>query len=99
MTKQCRHKLVEVHWIDAEEDSGWQSYEKKIPWVIKTIGYLVEKNKTKSDFIVLANSHIPDSNTWSGLSRIPGGMVIKMKTLSTTACGYPLMNDNTSNNT
>ena len=100
LAKQGLHKIVKVSWIDADEDSGWSPYKKESPWVINTIGYLIEKNKRKNDFIVIANSHIPETNVWSGISRIPGGMVIKMETLSTAAsCGYALMDDDTLNNT
>lgn len=79
--KKCLHDIVRVHWVDADEESGWQTYTKKEPFVIHTIGYLVEKPKTKYEFIVLANSHLPDVDTWSGLNRIPKGMVLRVETL------------------
>jgi hypothetical protein len=79
--KACRHDLVMVSWVDAEEEGGWQIYVKKPAWVIHTIGYLVEKPKFKHDFVVLANSHLPDTGCWSGLNRIPRGMIMSITTL------------------
>ena len=97
---KCRHKIVSVAWIDADESSGWEKYKKESPWIINTIGYLVELPKKKNDYIVLANSHLPETESWSGLNRIPKGMVIEVKTLLTTAeCGYSLMDDDSLNNT
>jgi len=96
---KCSHKILRCSWIDADEDSGWTTYEKKAPWVVNTIGYLVELPKKKSDFLVLANSHLPDQNHWSGLTRIPKGMILGIETLLTAApCGYSLKNDDTSDN-
>ena len=79
---KCRHTIISVQWIDAEENSGWETYKKKYPWIISTIGYLIELPKNKADFIVLANSHLPDTNQWSGVTRIPKGMVLSVKTIS-----------------
>lgn len=85
---KCVHDLVMVSWIDADEESGWQKYEKKPTWVIHTVGYLVERPKTKTDFVVLANSHLPDSGCWSGINRIPRGMIMSIKTLiKGVSCG------------
>ena len=98
MTK-CSHDIIRVEWIDADEKAGWEVYEKKPARVIYTIGYLIEKPKTKGEFLVLANSHLPDEDEWSGLSRIPKGMILGMETLITAApCGHTLMDDNTPNN-
>ena len=86
--RRCLHQIVQVAWIDAEEEAGWHEHKQKIPWVIHTIGYLVELPKRKTDFIVLANSHLPDTNTWGGLNRIPKGMILSVKTiLKNVQCG------------
>ena len=93
---KCLHRIVSVAWIDADEDSGWQTYNKKSAWIIKTIGYLIEMPKKKTDFIVLANSHLPDANEWSGTTRIPKGMVLSVETLmKSVSCGE--MNEDSGN--
>lgn len=87
MTK-CTHDIVKVSWVDADEESGWQMYNRRAAWVIHTIGYLVERPKKKTDFAVLANSHLPDTGCWSGLVRIPRGMILSITTLIKNApCG------------
>jgi hypothetical protein len=83
-----------VSWVDADEESGWQNYLKKPAWVIHTIGYLVERPKVKTDFIVLANSHLPDTGCWSGINRIPKGMIVSIKTLlKNIPCGESYESD------
>ena len=72
---------MKVGWIDADESSGWSEHKEEAPWVIYSIGYLVSMPKRKTDFIVIANSHLPDVSQWSGLSRIPKGMVLSVETL------------------
>jgi hypothetical protein len=85
---KCRHIVVAVYWIDADEDSGWQTYTNKSAWIIKTIGYLIAMPKKKTDFIVLGNSHLPDTDQWSGVTRIPKGMVLSVETLvKNVLCG------------
>ena len=90
MKKKCLHRLVRVHWVDADEDSGWREVTKDQDptWIIYTVGYLVSMPKRKTDFVVLANSHLPDVGQWSGISRIPKGMVLETETLmSKIPCG------------
>ena len=95
--KQCLHDLVSVSWIDADEESGWATYTKKPAWVIHSVGYLVERPKLKNDFVVLANSHLPDTGCWSGLSRIPRGMILSITTLlKKIPCGGEI-NENSGN--
>ena len=96
--KGCTHDLVRVGWVDADEKSGWHTYNKDEPtWKIYTVGYLVEKPKTKTDFIVLANSHLPETNEWGGLNRIPKGMILSIETISKAIpCGET--HGNASNN-
>jgi hypothetical protein len=81
----CTHDLVKVGWVDADETSGWtnlEDYKKKNPsWIIHTVGYLVEKPSKKTDFYILANSHLPDTGVWGGLNRIPKGMVVSVEVL------------------
>ena len=84
----CRHTIISVQWIDAEENCGWETYKKKDPWVISTVGYLIELPKNKAEFIVLGNSHLPDTNQWSGVTRIPKGMILSVETISKgVSCG------------
>ena len=88
--KKCLHRLVRVKWIDADEDSGWQEMPKDHDptWIIYSVGYLVSMPKRKTGFVVLANSHLPDVGQWSGISRIPKGMVLEIETLmSKIPCG------------
>jgi len=88
--KKCLHRLVRVKWIDADEDSGWQEMPKDHDptWIIYSVGYLVSMPKRKTGFVVLANSHLPDVGQWSGISRIPKGMVLGIETLmSKIPCG------------
>ena len=90
MKKKCLHRLVRVHWVDADEASGWREVTKDQDptWIIYTVGYLVSMPKRKTDFVVLANSHLPDVGQWSGISRIPKGMVLEIETLmSKIPCG------------
>jgi hypothetical protein len=99
--KKCFHRICKIEWIDADEKSGWLEYgskeESESPWVIYTIGYLVTIPKTKKGFYVLANSHLPDTNQWSGITRIPKGMVLSFETLmSRVPCGK-LLDENSSN--
>ena len=91
-------RLVRVAWIDADENSGWQEYKRDPAWVIYTVRYLVERPKRKTDFMVLANSYLPETDTWSGISRIPKGMIISTETLlNKMPPGYTL--GNSTNNT
>lgn len=84
----CKHSVVRVSWIDAENSAGWQEFKDEAPWVIHTIGYLVSSGKKKTDFIVLADSHLPDTDQWGGLNRIPMGMVLGIDTLlESVPCG------------
>jgi len=90
-------RLIRCSWIDAEEDSGWRQYTRDPAWVIYTVGYLVERPKRKTDFLVLANSYLPETDTWSGLTRIPKGMIISTETLiNKMPPGYTL-GDSTNN--
>lgn len=86
----CNHQVVRVSWIDADQHSGWHDLKdvNKKAWVINTVGYLVSSGKKKTDFVVLADSHLPDTDQWGGLNRIPMGMVISIETLVESApCG------------
>jgi hypothetical protein len=84
----CRHSVVRVSWIDADDSAGWQELKKEPTWVIHTVGYLVSSGKKKTDFVVLADSHLPDLDQWGGLNRIPVGMVLGIETLvESVPCG------------
>lgn len=75
-----KRKLVEITWTDADGESGWSDYDPKdkLP-VIKTFGILVDKNDKQ---VVHADSYCHESCRWSGLGRIPKGMVSKIKTIA-----------------
>jgi len=84
----CLHSVVRVSWIDADNVSGWTEFKEEAPWVIHTIGYLVSSGKKKTDFVVLADSHLPDTDQWGGLNRIPMGMVLAIDPLlESVPCG------------
>ena len=85
----CEHRVVRVSWIDADDTAGWAEFKESKPWVIQTVGYLVSSGKKKTDFVVLADSHLPDLDQWGGLNRIPMGMVLGVETLVESApCGH-----------
>ena len=85
---KCRHSIISVRWIDSAEASVWQGYSDKPAWVIRTVGYLIALPKKKTDFIVLGNSHLPDTDQWSGVTRIPKGMGLSVDTLmKNVSCG------------
>ena len=95
---KCRHDLCKIGWIDADETSGWtnlKDYKKKNPsWIVYTVGYLVERPSKKTDFYILANSHLPDTGAWGGLNRIPKGMVVSVEVLlKKITCGEPVDQD------
>ncbi len=88
-TVTCTHSVVRVSWIDADQSSGWSDFKSKAPWVIHTVGYLVSSGKKKTDFVVLADSHLPDTDQWGGLNRIPMGMVLEIQTIAESVpCGH-----------
>lgn len=77
-----KKKLIEIHWIDAETEAGW-SYddpEKDNPVIIKTYGLLVRKTK---DWVIHADTYLPDTKAWGNKGKIPAGMVVKIKTIAT----------------
>lgn len=93
----CKHSVVRVSWIDADNVAGWQEFKDEAPWVIHTIGYLVSSGKKKTDFVVLADSHLPDTDQWGGLNRIPKGMVLSIDTLlESVPCGRKYENSRNS---
>jgi len=76
-----KRKLVMIEWVDADGESGWSSYDPETPLItVKTFGILVNRNK---DHIAHADSWCPETKHWSGLGRIPMGMVKRIKTLMT----------------
>jgi len=77
-----KKKLVEIHWIDAEAEAGWSEDDpaKDKPTILKTYGLLVRKTK---DWVIHADTYIPETKVWGGKGKIPAGMVKKVKTLMT----------------
>jgi hypothetical protein len=77
-------QLVEITWIDADGESGWTEYDPSKKLVeVKTFGLLVNRNWRKSDHIAHADTWCPETKHWSGLGRIPKGMVKRVKVITT----------------
>ena len=81
-TNAKKIKLVEIHWIDAEGHAGWSqdNPDDDKPIVIKTYGLLVRRTK---QWIIHADTYLPDTKEWGGKGKIPAGMVKKVKHLMT----------------
>jgi len=76
-----KRKLVCITWLDADGESGWSVYDpNEKPVLVKTYGLLVDKNK---NFVVHADSYCHSSKMWSGLGRIPIGMIKSIKVIAT----------------
>lgn len=76
-----KRKLVQIEWIDADGESGWSTYDPKEKLVhVKTFGILVDKT---DKMVVHADSYCHESKMWSGLGRIPRGMVKSIKVITT----------------
>ena len=74
-------KLVEISWLDADGEAGWSKYNPKEKLVlVKTFGILVDKT---DQVVVHADSFCHESGMWSGLGRIPRGMVKKIRIIAT----------------
>ncbi len=94
--ERCTHDVCIVSWMDAEEEAGWSELGDESPWIIKTIGFLVSKGRKRTDFIVMANSHLPwgDDESYSGITRIPLGMVIGVEVIARkVSCGHYISQD------
>jgi hypothetical protein len=66
------HRLVEVHWVDAETDQGWQDNREAdmaLP-VVTTVGFLVGETEQA----ILIASTIAGTHSNSRI-KIPRGMV------------------------
>ena len=75
-----KKKLVCIEWIDADGESGWSAYDPEAKLTtIKSFGILV--NKT-DDHIAHADSYCHESKMWSGLGRIPTGMIKSVKLIA-----------------
>jgi len=81
-----RIKLVCVEWVDAEADAGWSRDDPKDdkPMVLKTFGLLVRKTK---DWVIHADTYLPDTKMWGSKGKIPTGMVRKIRVITTVE--YP----------
>ena len=72
-------------WHDAHSVTDIWSELKDIsdePCVVRTIGWLLED--AKKDHVVVAQSHIGETDEYDGIMAIPSGMVVSMKTLVET---------------
>ena len=81
MAKPIKKKLVEIHWVDAEAEAGWSRDDPRDdkPVILKTYGLLVRKTK---DWVIHADTFIPDTGHWGGKGKIPVGMVKKIKVIA-----------------
>lgn len=77
-----KKKLVEIHWIDAEADSGWTSDDPRTdsPKILKTYGLLVRKT---DQWVIHADTFDSQNNHWAGKGKIPRGMVKKIRVIET----------------
>ncbi len=84
---KCPFKLVHITWRDAEGDTSWSNLAEVVAETRlteqcpnETIGWLVHEDK---EWVVTANT-LGWNGDWllNGVSRIPVGMVLKVKKLT-----------------
>lgn len=77
--KKYPYPLVEVYWIDAETDSGWEHPGEKNPTVpiVVTVGFLVYED----DRLISIASTTGDDRAHNSRIQIPKGMITAMKVL------------------
>lgn len=80
--KKYKYPLVEVEWIDAETEHGWEEVEfpTELP-IVTTIGFLIKEGKDKNDneYLLIASTY-SDGQT-NGRFKVPKGMVKKITIL------------------
>lgn len=81
MSGNMKKKLVCISWIDADSTSGWTADrpENDKAVILKTYGLLVRRTKL---WVIHADTFDRESNHWSGLGRIPVGIVRSVKTIA-----------------
>lgn len=74
-------KLVEIKWLDADNEAGWVEYDKHHYQVVEetvSYGLLVDAGE---NFTVLSMCYNPEAEQWINLHRIPNGMIIQMRVI------------------
>lgn len=72
-------KLVEVKWVDADNEAGWVEYDnKEYQKVEPTVSYglLVDAGE---NFTVISTCYNPEAEQWINLHRIPNGMILGVR--------------------
>lgn len=80
--KKKKIQLVLISWVDAEESAGWSDHrpEDEEVLILHTVGLLVKKTK---DWVIHANTYLPDTKLWGGKGKIPRGMVKSIRVIET----------------
>jgi len=88
MTCKKRHRIVAIHWLDAESTGGWSEDDpSEKPWIMVSVGIYIRKDK---HFLHYADTHIGDKE-YGNKSKIPLGMIQKIVDLARLeCCGYAL---------
>ena len=87
MTCRKKHRVVAIHWLDAETRGGWSEDDpKEKPYIIVSIGIFIRKDR---HFIHYADTHLGNRD-YGNKSKIPVGMIKKIETIGHTQCGYLL---------
>lgn len=85
MTAKKKKRLVEIVWLDADCEGGWQSDdEKKDQETVEYMhvyGVLVNGGRRGDKFVTISFGYNEDAEEWLGKSRIPMGMVKSIKTI------------------
>lgn len=80
--KKYKYPLVEVVWLDAETEHGWEEIEEEsnLP-IATTIGFLIKDqvDKNGNDMLLIASTYA-DTQT-NGRFKIPKSMIKEMKIL------------------
>ena len=71
-------RLVTVEWRDILGTSGWEKPDEVNPPVIKTVGYLIQKDK---DVVKVAHTK-DEKGAWSGITAFPRGCVKSITNIS-----------------
>ena len=71
-------KAIEVLWLDAHSEVGWQEPDKLdvIPKLTKTIGFFI---KETSDFVIVSHTWDESTKHLNGAMYIPKGMIKKRR--------------------
>lgn len=77
-----KYPLVEVVWVDAETEHGWEEVDEEanLP-LATTIGFLIkdQADKNGNEMLLIASTYA--DNATNGRFKIPKGMIKEMKIL------------------